>query len=270
MKLKKDADGNVVVVNGNPVYIHDDGKEAPFDAKVAMDTIHTLNNENAGRRKKEEDLLKNLNAYVIGEEDGKPVFIDPDVAKKALDTIKNFDDKKLIDAGQVETLKSEMNKAFIEKENDLKKGFGLKEKSYIDMVKSKDGTIFDLMVRTQFASSPTIVEKTVLPADIAANYFGSNFVVEGEGRDAKVIGYMNGEKIFSRERPGEPAGFEEALNVIIDKYPMKDRILKATAGGAGGAGGQGGQGSGGQGKRDKSFYDLPATERLKIIHSEAK
>ena len=31
MKLKLDANGNVVVENGMPVYIHDDGKEIPFE-----------------------------------------------------------------------------------------------------------------------------------------------------------------------------------------------------------------------------------------------
>jgi hypothetical protein len=39
MKLKLDANGNVVVENGMPVYIHDDGKEIPFDAVAAMTKI---------------------------------------------------------------------------------------------------------------------------------------------------------------------------------------------------------------------------------------
>jgi len=269
MKLKLNENGNVVIIDGKPVYIHPDGKEAPFDAKAAMDTIHNLNNENAERRRANDALTKTINSYVIGEEDGKPVFIDPEKAKNALETIKNFDDKKLIDAGQVETLKMEMNKAFISKEEDLKKGFRLKEEGLTSTIKKKDDTIFELMVRSQFASSPTIQDKTILPPDIASKYFGGNFVVEGEGSDAKVVGYFNKEKIFSRERPGEPAGFEEALGVIIDNYPLKDRILKATVGGAGGTGGAGGGGrQGGQGKRNEAFYKLPATERLKIIHSE--
>ncbi|MBU2249693.1 MAG: hypothetical protein KKD77_23300 [Gammaproteobacteria bacterium] len=267
LKLKRDENGNVVVVDGKPVYIHEDGKEAPFDASAAMDTIHNLNGENAERRKANEALVKALNSYSLGEEDGKPVFMDPEVAKKALETVKNLDDKKLVDAGQMETLKMEMNKAFTQKEEDLKKSFKLKEEAYVGEVKKKSDTIFELMVKSQFSNSPTIQDKTILPADIASNYFGKHFVVEGDGPDAKVIGYINGEKIFSRERPGEPAHFEEALSVIIDTYPMKERILKATAGGAGGGGGQGNQNRGGTGKRDESFYKLPAVERLKAIHS---
>ena len=36
MKLKLDANGHVVVENGMPVYVHDDGKEIPFDASAAL------------------------------------------------------------------------------------------------------------------------------------------------------------------------------------------------------------------------------------------
>jgi hypothetical protein len=36
---------------------------------------------------------------------------DPEAAKKALQTVKNLDDKKLVDAGQVETVKNEAIKA---------------------------------------------------------------------------------------------------------------------------------------------------------------
>lgn len=42
MKLKLDADGKVVVENGMPVYVHDDGKEIPFDASAALSKITAL------------------------------------------------------------------------------------------------------------------------------------------------------------------------------------------------------------------------------------
>ena len=49
MKLKLDANGNVVVENGMPVYIHDDGKEIPFDAVAAMTKITEWRGENSPR-----------------------------------------------------------------------------------------------------------------------------------------------------------------------------------------------------------------------------
>ena len=36
MKLKLDAQGHVVVVEGKPVYVHADGKEAPFDVRASL------------------------------------------------------------------------------------------------------------------------------------------------------------------------------------------------------------------------------------------
>ena len=42
MKLKLDENGHVVVSDGKPVYVHDDGKEIPFDAPAAMQKISGL------------------------------------------------------------------------------------------------------------------------------------------------------------------------------------------------------------------------------------
>lgn len=40
MKLKFDADGHVVVENGLPVYVHDDGREEAFDAAAVTAQLH--------------------------------------------------------------------------------------------------------------------------------------------------------------------------------------------------------------------------------------
>lgn len=45
MKLKVDEDRHVVVEDGKPVYVHDDGKEIPCDAPAAMAKIEELNTE---------------------------------------------------------------------------------------------------------------------------------------------------------------------------------------------------------------------------------
>ena len=60
MKLKLDANGNVVVENGMPVYIHDDGKEIPFDAVAAMTKITSLNGEAKTHREAKEAAEANL------------------------------------------------------------------------------------------------------------------------------------------------------------------------------------------------------------------
>lgn len=73
----------------------------------------------------------------------------------------------------------------------------------------------------------------MLPSDVAYASFGRHFEVKEENGELRVVATMNGQPIFSRSDPGTFAAPEEALEAIIDKYPMKDRILKAPDGGSG-------------------------------------
>jgi len=55
--------------------------------------------------------------------------------------------------------------------------------------------------------------------------FGQSFKVE----EGKVVAYDgSGNKIYSRSKPGETAGFDEALEFLVENYPQKDHILKAS------------------------------------------
>src|ERR1043165_2791335 len=98
MKLKFDEKGGVVVQDGKPVYVHDDGKEVAFDAPATVATIGRLNSEAKTHRERWEAAEAKLVAF--GD-------LDPEQAKKAVSTARNLDDKKLVDAGQVEQVKNE-------------------------------------------------------------------------------------------------------------------------------------------------------------------
>jgi hypothetical protein len=63
MKLKSDDQGHVVVQDGNPVYVHEDGKEIPFDAEMAFWQIKSLGQEAGGWRLKPEKAEKVLKAF---------------------------------------------------------------------------------------------------------------------------------------------------------------------------------------------------------------
>jgi hypothetical protein len=76
---------------------------------------------------------------------------------------------------------------------------------------------------------------------MATEYFGKHFKIE----DNRIVGYLDGEKILSKTKYGELADFDEALETIIEKYPMKDRILRAGHAGGPPASGNSNQ-SGGQ------------------------
>ena len=103
MKLKIDEQGHAVLQDGKPVYVHDDGKEVPFDAEQAVTKIASLNAEAKQHREAKEAAEAKLKAF-----DG----VDVDKAKQALETVANLDAKKLIDAGEVEKVKAEMAKAY--------------------------------------------------------------------------------------------------------------------------------------------------------------
>lgn len=223
MKLKLDANGNVVLQDGKPVYVTDDGKEIAFDAPGTVATISRINAEAKSHRERAEAAEAKLKPF-----EG---ITDPAAAKKALDTVKNLDDKKLVDAGEVEKVRTEAVRAL--------------EEQYAPIVKERDalkGELFNEKIGGSFARSKTISEKFAIPADLVQARFGQNFKIE----DGKIVAVdANGNKIYSGSRPGELADFEEALGILVDHYPYKAQILKGTGATGGGASGAG-QGGGGK------------------------
>ena len=227
MKLKTDENGQVVVEDGKPIYVHDDGKEIPFDAAQAFTKIKDLNTENKTWRQKFEETEKKLEPFQD---------LDPEVARKALDTVKNLEDKQLIDAGEVETVKKNLAASYEENLNNTKKSYEQKMKDLDAKLQRQNENIEELLLLGAFERSPFIREKTNLTPDIAYASFKKGLQVEydKEGRP-HVVGYVDGEKLFSRKDPGKLADPEEAIEMIINAYPYKDRILRGS--GQGGSGG---------------------------------
>ncbi|EXA86117.1 MULTISPECIES: DUF6651 domain-containing protein [Acinetobacter calcoaceticus/baumannii complex] len=223
MKLKTvTIDGKVYAeVDGDkPIYVHDDGKEMPHDAAHSVATISRLNNEAKTNREAKEAAEKALKAFEGIE--------DPVAAKKAIQTMQNLDDKKLVDAGEVEKVKAEAIKAVEEK--------------YAPIVQQRDALEASLhkeLIGGGFARSKYIQDNIAVPVDMVQATFGNHFKIE----EGKVVAYdPNGEKIYSRVRPGELANVDEALESLVGGYPHKDLILKGGKGTGGGfqSGGKGG------------------------------
>lgn len=226
MRLKLDDNGAAVLQDGKPVYVYDDGKEAPFDAPAAMQKISALNAEAKTHREAKEAAEARLKAF-----DG---IDDAAAARKALETVRNLDDKKLIDAGEAEKVKAEVIKSYDEKLAAAQ--------AEADKIRSQ---FHGELIGGSFARSKVISDKLAIPADVAQAFFGKHFGISDDGRI--VAKDANGNEIYSRTAPGEKAGFDEALEALIDAYPNKDSILKGSgASGAGttpGGGGQAGKGS---------------------------
>lgn len=213
MKLKLDAQGHVVVQDGKPVYVTDDGQEVAFDAVETTAAIKRLNGEAKGHRERAEAAEKALKAF-----EG----IDPEAAAKALDTVTKLDQKKLIDAGEVDKVRAEITKNWESKLSEAEKAKQALERQ-----------LHNELIGGNFARSKVIAEKLAIPADLVQAAFGSAFKVE----NGRVVAYdKNGQAIYSKANPSEPAGFDEALLSLVDAYPNKEHILKGSGASGSGAG----------------------------------
>ena len=250
MPYKTDAQGAIVtqVVNGVPlpVFIHADGKEAPLDGDATVSTIGRLNAEAKGHREAKEAAETALKTF-----EG---ITDPQAAIKALNTVKNLDEKKLVDAGERDKAISEAVKALEEKHAPI-----LQERDTLR------GQLNDHLIGGAFTGSKFIADKFAAkgPAgvEIARALFAKHLKVE----DGKVVAYdANGAKLYSRTKPGELAGADEAIELLVDAYPHKDHILGGS--GASGGGAQGGNGGGGS--QQKGSFGGSRSEREAAIASK--
>jgi hypothetical protein len=197
--------------DGKPIDVDNSGNETAIDVPHMFSKITALNAEAKTNREAAEAATNQL---------AKFANIDPAAAAKALETVANLDTKKLIDAGEVDKVKAQVAAVYEDKIVKL-------TKDSEEKIAAKDSHIYKLEVSNRFASSPFIngdSAKIILPPDIAEATFGKNFKIE-EGR---MVAYIGDEKIYSKERAGELADFEEAIQVIVDRYPLKDRILRGT------------------------------------------
>lgn len=213
MKLKLDEQGHAVLQDGKPVYVHDDGKEVAFDAPATVATITRLNSEAKTHREGKEAAEKLLKGFE-GIEDGA-------AARKALEIVANLDQKKLVDAGEIERVKGEISKGY---------------QAQLDEANTKASTyekqLYEEKIGGAFSRSKLIADKLAIPADLVQARFGQAFKIE----DGKTVAYdQHGNKIYSRARPGEIADFDEALEALVEQYPHRDSILKGSGANGGGA-----------------------------------
>lgn len=221
MPFKIDEAGHIVTADVNgaklPVFVHSDGKEAPFDAEHAVNKIRQLNGEAQGHRERAEAAETKLRAF-----DG---IDDAEAARKALGTVRGLSNKELVAADQVEQMRQEAIKAV--------------EAKYAPLRKERDTLAEQLnaqligggFARSKLLTDPNHPLRLAIPADMAQAFFGRYFAV----KDGKVTATdAHGNPIYSRSRPGEFADFDEALEQLVDAYPQRDRIVAAS--GSSGAG----------------------------------
>jgi len=245
MKLKTvTVDGKTYaeVQDGKPVFVHDDGSEVAFDAPGTRTTITRLNGEAKTHREAKEAAEARLAAFKD--------IADPAAAIKALDTVSKLDQKKLLEAGQVDqAILAALKPVQDQLAAATKRG------------DEANSALENALIGGAFKGSKFIADKVAIPPHLLQNTFGKQFKVE----DGKVVPYgTDGQKIFSRIKPGEVAEFDEALDIIVSADPYKDHILKGTGNGGGGAKGSPGA-PGGKTITRADFEKLsPADRQAKV------
>lgn len=210
MELKLDDAGHVVLDDGKPVYVGDDGKDIAIDVPHMWTKVHELGKESAKHRVAAKEALDKLAAF-----EG----IDPDGAREALKVVGNLDDKKLIDAGEVERVKAAITESYEKRLADANAA-----------VAAKDEEVRNLLVGQAFRASPFIADKMTQLPEFAQAYFGKHFTVE----DGKVVAKdAAGEVMLSATRPGEPATFDEAIEQLVSSHPQRDHLLRSGKPGSG-------------------------------------
>lgn len=221
MKLKLTEDGKAAVVqDGKPVYVHDDGKEIAFDAPATTQTLTRTLEESKKYKERAQTAETTLKTF-----DG---IEDAEAARKAIETLKNIDEGKLLSAGKVDEIKIAAKKAAEEQvaaanktnAEELAKSKLIIEQLNAQLDANVIGGGFDRSKLITDAKHPMAL---IIPANVAKAYYGKNFKRE----DGKVVGYdNNGNKLFSRSKPGELADMDEALEMLVAADPDRDNLLR--------------------------------------------
>lgn len=212
---KLDADGKIELKDGQPIYVQSDGTEITIGA----DTVSRLNGEAKQYREERDAARTELKKF--------EKITDPAKALAAMETVAKIDQKKLIDAGEVDKVRSEI-------ENSFKAQIEERDKK----INEQSGQLNSMTLSQAFSASEFVRDKIAVPADMFRSTFEKNFKVE----DGKVVAYgSDGNKLYSKQRAGELASFDEALELLVDGYSHRDSILKAdNHQGTGNKGGGGG------------------------------
>jgi hypothetical protein len=252
--IEKDGATYAEVKDGKPVFIHDDGKEVPFDAEQSLNKIRELNAEAKGHREAKETAETKLKAY-----EG---IDDPAAAIAAIQKLKDVDDGKLVAAGKVEEIRAAANKAAEDRIAAAQKKMTDDLAVEKERATTLERQLYDEKIGGSFARSNFVTEKLVLPPDIAKEYFGKHFKVE----EGKIIAYDSaGNRIISRAKPGDNADFDEAIEQLVDAYPHKNAIMRGQGGGTGGRAGAGGGGQHGSKTLTRAEF-----ETLNAVDKSAK
>lgn len=218
-ELKYSANGTVELRDGKPVFIDNEtNNELVLDANDFINKQHSLREESKQYRIKAEDLEKKLKGF-----DG----ISVEEAKKNAELVRNMKETEAIKNGEIEALKSSISKTAAENERKLKEAYEAQLSDLTTKLVASETKFKNSQIDNAFFGSEYIKENTVIPAEMLKATYGKYFQFDENGSIYGVD--LEGNKILSSKNVTRVAGFEEAIQKIIEADPNKDRILKAKS-----------------------------------------
>lgn len=245
---KTDEDGNLVLKDGNPVYVDSNGDERA----VKVDVMSRLSGEAKANRERAEAAEAKIKAF-----DG----LDAEAARSALEKVSNLDEKTLIAAGDRDKALEDQKAKFI-KELEAKDRAIAEGK---DREANLQGHINKTAIEKVFTDSQFVKENVAAP-ELLRDALINRFKVE----DGNVVGLdEKGEVIYSKNEFGEVASADEAIKIMLDGYHSKDAILKSSMSGGSGSDGSGGsRGTGRKMSRD-DFAKLSPIKQKEVSEKVA-
>lgn len=230
MPWKRDDNNQLVMDdNGNPIRVDKDGNESGVNDE-GIDSLNSAVSESIERKKKIQDLEKKLKTF----EDVEDLQEYRKKADEAIEKVNNLNNQQLIDAGEAERVKKEIETAYESK---------LQEKD--QALKDMDNKFREKVISEAVAGSEFVNTKSSFPTwDAALSYFRNNLDVDEQGR--AIVYDHDGEMIRDKENPTKPADVDSGIQRLVDQHPQRDNFLKGNAGGSGSPPGGGGPGSGGE------------------------
>ena len=243
MPWKVNAENQIEVRDGNPVWVNEDGSEGAVQGN-AIARLNAESKQNRERAEKAEAALKPFEG------------LDPAAAKDALDKVSKIDGKALIDAGQVDQLKAQYEARL----NEANTKFGEENTS----LKTR---LENLIRENAFSGSRFVAEELAIPRSAAEAVFGRHFKVEN---DTLVAVDKAGNPIASKKNFGANADLDEALQIILESHPERDQYLKAAGNGGSGAPSNAGRLPSNQ-RVSRADFDkmLPAQQKAIVIKVNA-
>lgn len=195
-------------INADGRVLYDNnGQEFAFDAADTYSKIQQLTGEAKTNREAKQALESQL-AELSGKLEG-------------------VDLSKMVDAGKLDEVKTEVAKSYQAKIDEIQ---GL----YEGLQTKYNGE----KITSAFATSKYLAEKLNLPAEVARATFANNIKIDN---GKLVMQDAEGNPIYSRQKPGDYAGFDEGLSIIVESLPYRDSILKPSNHNGSGGDNQGGQ-----------------------------